>query len=86
MGCMTASTSPASRRPARPATEDTAAVDEAERKVGAILEDLEDETRGEVQDIGLDDLVDTGPDGQPVIRRSVDIALRRPQPRRWLRP
>lgn len=86
MRCMNARTRPASVRPAPPASEEAAAVDEAERKVGAILEDLEAETSGQVHDIGLDDVVDTGADGRPVIRRAVDIALHRPVTRRWLRP
>ncbi len=61
-------------------------VDEAERKVGAILDELEAKTNSTVKDIGLDDIVDTDRGtGQPVVHQTVDITVQpRPQ-RKWLR-
>ena len=66
---------------------DEAAVDKAEKKVNEVLEDLEDDTGGDVKDIDLEDMVDTDPaTGGPVIKKAVDIDLQRqPAPRRWSR-
>jgi len=64
---------------------DTPEVDEAERKVGAVLEDLESATDGEVRKLGLDDIVDTDKDGRPVVKKTVDIELQRNTKRKWSR-
>ncbi len=61
-------------------------VDKAERKVDNILEELEEETHTEVQDIDLEDVVETDPaTGQPGVHKTVDITVQpRPQ-RKWLK-
>lgn len=61
-------------------------VEEAERKVGAILEELEEATDSEVKKIALEDVVDTDPtSGRPAVHQAVDITVQpRPQ-RRWLK-
>lgn len=66
-------------------TADTAEVDAAERKVAGVLDDLEDQTGGEVRRLGLDDLVDTDAEGRPVVKRAVDIELHQPLRRDWSR-
>ena len=59
---------------------------EAEKKVGAVLEDLEQDTGGEVKDIDLEQMVDTDPaTGRPVIEKAVEIDLEHRQPRKWSR-
>ena len=41
-------------------------IDEAERKVGAILDELEDDTHSDVKDIDLEDVIETDKDsGNP---------------------
>lgn len=64
---------------------DTPEVDEAERKVAGVLDDLERKTDGEVRKLALDDLVDTDADGRPVVKKSVDIELQRRQRHGWSR-
>lgn len=63
-----------------------AEVDEAERKVSAILQDLEEDTNSDVKDIDLEDVVETDPaSGQPAVHQTVDITVQpRPQ-RKWLK-
>ena len=63
-----------------------AAVDEAKKEVGAILENLENSTGGEVKNIGLDAVVDTDPlTGSPVIKKTVDIKLSERPAKTWVR-
>ncbi len=63
-----------------------AAVDEAEKEVGSVLEKLEQDTGGDVKDIGLDDMVDTDPQtGHPVVKRAVDIKMSERPQKRWAR-
>lgn len=69
----------------RVAATDRPEVDAAERKVAAVLEELEQATSGEVRKIGLDDLVDTDEQGRPVLRKAVDIELAHKPRRRWAR-
>ena len=69
----------------RRATPDTPEVEAAERKVAAVLEELEQATSGEVRKIGLDDLVDTDEQGRPVMKKAVDIELAHRPRRRWAR-
>lgn len=63
-----------------------AKVEQAERKVSAILEELETSTDSEVKDIDLEDVVDTDPaSGRPTVRQAVDITVQ-PRPKRsWLK-
>ncbi|MES2610841.1 MAG: hypothetical protein V4679_11410 [Pseudomonadota bacterium] len=63
-----------------------AEVDEAERKVSAILEDLEEDTNSDVKDIDLEDVVQDDPaSGKPAVHQTVDIKVQpRPQ-RKWLK-
>ena len=60
-------------------------VDKAERKVGAILEDLEKTTHSEVKEIHLEDVVDTDPaSGQPAVHQAVEITVQPRARRKWL--
>ncbi|KRD27339.1 MULTISPECIES: hypothetical protein [Acidovorax] len=60
-------------------------VDEAERKVSAILADLEEATHSEVKDIDLEDVVETDTaSGQPAVHQSVDITIQPRAQRKWL--
>ena len=62
-----------------------ARVDEAERKVSAILADLEETTHSEVKDIALEDVVETdAASGQPAVHQSVDITVQPRAQRKWL--
>lgn len=64
----------------------TTKIDEAERKVNAILEDLEKTADADVKDIDLEDVVDTDPaNGQPVVHRAVDITVQPRAGRSWLK-
>jgi hypothetical protein len=59
-------------------------VDKAEKEIGAVLENLEEDTGGDVKDIGLEDVVDTDPaTGRPVIEKAVEVNLQDKPPRRW---
>jgi hypothetical protein len=69
----------------RSANPDTPAVDEAERKVAAVLDDLEEGTDAEVKDIDLEDLVDTDTQGRPVVKKGVDITVEHRPKRNWAR-
>jgi len=61
-------------------------VDEAERKVGAILADLEEDTHSDVKDIDLEDVVDTdSASGHPAVHQSVDITVQPRSQRRWIK-
>jgi hypothetical protein len=72
--------------PNTPSATTEAAVEQAERRVGAVLQDLESETGSDVEDIGLDDMVDTDPaTGKPVLRKGVDIDVRKRPERSWVR-
>lgn len=70
----------------RPPSIPEAAVKQAERKVNAVLEELEESTDSDVKDIDLEDVVDTDPSsGQPTVRQAVDITVQ-PRPKRsWLK-
>lgn len=63
-----------------------ARVDEAERKVSVILAELEEATHSEVQDIDLQDVVETdATSGHPAVHQSVEITVQPRAQRRWLR-
>ncbi len=65
---------------------DSKKVDEAEKKVSAVLETLEDDTDSEVERIALEDLVDTNPKtGQPEVLKAVDITMKSRPQRNWSR-
>lgn len=75
-----------SLRPQSPPPPAKTAVKEAEKKVGAVLEDLEQDTGGEVKDIDLEHMVDTDPaTGRPVIEKAVEIDLEHRHSRKWSR-
>lgn len=63
-----------------------AEVDKAERKIGAVLEDLEQTTSSEVKDVDLESVVDDDPKtGMPTVHDAIEIEVEpRPQ-RRWLK-
>ncbi|MBV7428098.1 hypothetical protein KW843_15220 [Acidovorax sp. sif1233] len=61
-------------------------VDEAERKVSAILEDLEETTDSDVKDIDLEDVVETDTaSGKPAVHQTVDITVQPRARRKWLK-
>lgn len=61
-------------------------IEEAERKVSAILADLEEATDSEVKDIDLEDVVDTDPaSGRPAVHQAVDITVQPRARRKWLK-
>ncbi len=63
-----------------------AQIDEAEKKVGAVLEDLEDSTQSDVEEIALADMVDTNPQtGKPEMVKGVDIQVKHRATRSWSR-
>lgn len=64
----------------------TPQIQEAERKVSAILDELEQTTDVDVKDIDLEAVVDTDPaSGRPAVHQAVEITVQ-PRPRRkWLK-
>ncbi|GKT20510.1 hypothetical protein [Acidovorax sp. SUPP3334] len=59
-------------------------VDDAERRVGAVLEQLEEQTNSEVEKIALEDVVDTNEEtGRPEVRKAVDIRVKPKVQRKW---
>jgi hypothetical protein len=64
---------------------DSAQVDEAERKVGAVLDDLEQAGDMEVKDIDLEEVVDTDAQDRPVVKKSVDIQAEHRPRKGWTR-
>jgi hypothetical protein len=62
----------------------TPAVIEAQKQIGAVLEQLEVKTESEVRKIGLEDMVDTDPrTGAPVVQKAVEITLQTRPSRKW---
>ncbi|WPB55233.1 hypothetical protein [Xylophilus sp. GOD-11R] len=60
------------------------AVIEAQKAIGAVLEQLEAKTGGDVRDIALEDFVDTDPHtGSPILQKAVEITLQARPSRRW---
>ncbi len=61
-------------------------INEAERRIGNVLAELETQTGSDVKDISLEELVDTDPaTGQPAVHKGVEIKVTpRPQTR-WVR-
>lgn len=64
-------------------TEDTPEVDDTEKKVGGLLHELEEVTGGEVKNINLEEVVDTNDQGQPEVKKAVDIRVQRNPKRGW---
>jgi hypothetical protein len=63
-----------------------AEVQEAERKISGILEDLEASTDSEVKGLELEDVVDTDPaSGRPAVHQTVEITVEPRPRRRWLK-
>lgn len=59
-------------------------VDEAERKVGAVLQELEEHSDVDVKDIDLEEVVDTDAQNRPEVKKAVDIqAEQRPKKKGW---
>lgn len=70
------------RNPAVPASK----VEDAERRVSAILEDLEEATNSEVKNIALEDVVETDTaSGKPAVHQTVDITVQPRAQRKWLK-
>jgi hypothetical protein len=63
-----------------------AEVDEAERKVGAILDALEDDTNSDVKDIDLEDVVENDKEsGRPALHQGVEITVQPRAQRKWIK-
>jgi hypothetical protein len=61
-------------------------VNEAERKISGILEELEASTDSEVKALALEDVVDTDPaSGRPAVHQAVEITVEPRPRRRWLK-
>lgn len=61
-------------------------VAKAERRIGAVLEELEQETSSEVKDVDLEKVVDTDPEtGRPKVHETVDIDVEPRPKRKWLK-
>lgn len=64
----------------------TPQIEEAERKVSAILEELENATDVDVKDIDLEAVVDTDPaSGRPAVHQAVEITVQPRARRKWLK-
>ncbi|WP_235505300.1 hypothetical protein [Acidovorax sp. Leaf160] len=64
----------------------SAAVEEAEKKVAAVLDDLEQTTHTEVQKLQLEDVVASDAvTGKPLVQKAVDITVKEKPERKWSR-
>ncbi len=64
----------------------SAAVEEAEKKVAAVLDDLEQTTHSEVQKLQLEDVVASDAvTGKPLVQKAVDITVKEKPERKWSR-
>ncbi|MBV7541035.1 hypothetical protein [Acidovorax sp. sic0104] len=64
----------------------TTKVDEAEKEIGNVLAELEDETDSEVQKIALEDMVEVDPaTGKPALHKGVDVTVTPRPKRQWIR-
>lgn len=60
-------------------------IDQAKRKIGAVLDDLEQRTTSEVTDVDLEQVIDDDPKtGLPTVQDAVDIDVQPKPQRRWL--
>jgi len=64
---------------------DSPEVEAAERRIGAVLAELEEDTGGEVHDLGLEDVVDTDARGRPVVQKKVEVQMTAKPRRHWAR-
>ncbi len=65
-------------------TSNQSAIAEAQKAIGAVLEDLEAKTGGDVRDIALEDMVDTDPaTGTPVVQKAVEITMLEKPTKKW---
>jgi hypothetical protein len=61
-------------------------VAQAEKKVAAVLDELENDTQSDVSRIALEDVVDTNAQtGRPEILKAVDIQVKSRPTRQWSR-
>lgn len=61
-------------------------VDKAEREIGNVLANLENETGSEVQKIALEDMVEVDPTtGKPAVHKGVDVTVSPRPKRQWIR-
>jgi hypothetical protein len=74
---------PSSLSSSRTTPGDGPAVEAAERKIGAVLADLEADTGGEVRDLNLEQIVDSDPHGRPVLKKKVDVKFQPRPDRHW---
>ncbi len=73
-------------RPPASGTATEQQVEAAEKRVGEVLEQLEEATQGEVSKIALEDVVDTNPrTGRPEVQKQVDITVQTKPERKWVR-
>jgi len=64
----------------------SAAVEQAEKKVAAVLDDLEQTTHTEVQKLQLEDVVASdAATGKPLVQKAVDITVKEKPERKWSR-
>ncbi|CAN7276677.1 MULTISPECIES: hypothetical protein [unclassified Acidovorax] len=64
----------------------TSKVDKAEKEIGNVLADLENETDSEVQKIALEDMVEVDPStGKPAVHKGVDVTVTPRPKRQWIR-
>jgi hypothetical protein len=64
---------------------DAPEVEAAERKVGAVLSELERQVGGEVTGIELSDVVETDAQGRAVVNKTVEIRVHRRRNKGWSR-
>ena len=63
-----------------------AEINEAERRIGNVLAELETQTGSDVKDISLEELVETDPaTGRPAVHKGVEITVTPRPERRWVR-
>ncbi|MNL87365.1 hypothetical protein D3C87_2164840 [compost metagenome] len=54
--------------------------------MGAILDELEDDTHSDVKDIDLEDVIETDKDsGKPALHQSVEITVEPRAQRKWIK-
>lgn len=84
-GCNHRNISCPSSSPAMPSTK-PAAVAQAERKVAAVLDDLEQTTGSEVRKLQLEDVVASDAvTGRPLVQKAVEITVQPKPARKWAR-
>ena len=68
------------------ADNDTTKVDQAEKDIGNLLAELEEETDSDVQKIALEDMVEVDPvTGKPALHKGVDVTVTPRPKRQWIR-